>query len=220
MSQDGTPGSDRPAQPGWRIQPQDLSFLFGENEQSVVLPLYSVDLSSEYLTKGQLPAHFGVSPTGEPNDTGDESSSSNSATKVEVEEPPDRWKDLGSLAGPRRMEICLLVVDHVGRLIDLRHALEAPLDMPSDSVKTQLKLRGAVCLDVNQLNRIRLYHASVLWLLHGQVTLADPSLDRFIAFAEKLPYNALICPFFRSAYESAQFPGMSLSRHPLFSFFR
>lgn len=193
-------------QPGWRIKEQERSFLFGPNDESVCVPAFRINVASEYLTMGQLPAHFGTIPKHVSLDDPFPEQWETVAENADGEENV-KWQPLGNLAGSRRMEVGLLVMDHVARPIDLRHVFEAPLDMPSQSIKANLSMLGFVRLTAPDLDRIRLYHASIIWLLHGQVTLADPELSRFLVFAENLPYNVLMFPFQQHAFNRSA-PGM------------
>jgi dsRNA-specific ribonuclease len=176
-----------------QLTDRDLAMYFPNGAVVLDVPLFEVELSSSFLTFGHMPASIA-----DLMDFVDPSRPLESKPATPGEEDAyikrKRWKQLGPLLGKRQVRFALIFTDHIAQAPQHISLLEEDLFMPSDAVSSRLHYLGRVELSIENFERVRLFHSSLLWLLYGNNTLVDPYIPRFSQFASKQPMNVLIVP--------------------------
>lgn len=159
---------------------------------------FAIDLESEYLHLGPLPASLADSPRYDGRKDG---FPSDSKTKLGADsiKKRNRWQPLGYLLGTSNINYGLLVIDKIARNRSHTPLLQEPLFLHTDTAEAGLKFLGDQVLSTQQLQQVRLFHLSLMWLLHGNPTLADPDMPRFRTFCESQPLNLLVVPLSAAA---------------------
>lgn len=177
----------------WKLGTTDIEKIYPNGRTQQRFSCWETVLESAFVTKGHMPAIIADFMPSEGEEKVEHSNTESSQMQDSYKKRK-RWRELGHLLGTRQMLFGLILTDPVTRPPEHKSLLSEELFLPSDATKASLRFRGDLSLSVEQLERVRLFHLSLMWLLHGQNTLADPSLTRFGAWCSTQLLNILIVP--------------------------
>lgn len=194
-------GASTSTQPPWALTNKERAEHFPDVRSNFLC--IGVALFSKYLELGPLPASVADSPR---YDGKKDALTSDSKAKLGADSAKkrNRWRKLGHLLGTSNINYGLLVMDTIARQRSHIACLLEPLALHTDAAEARPLVLGDEVLSIQQLEQIRLFHLSLMWLLLGNPALVDPASARFRTFCESLALNLLIVPL------SAELPTSSV----------